>query len=144
MANMLSLLVTTKKLKPWDVEWLLGNFPYEDIDIAYRALTDTTWSLPSKGGEITITFAGSDYAKSLPSEWVTDMENELSGRLRRAKLASFVVMEYKPGDTADNNAAWLDMVKVSRIAAEYANWPSLTCMVSADRQSLQILRPEKT
>jgi hypothetical protein len=66
MPNMLAFIVTTKALKPWDVEWALGHFDY-------MPETDTTWTMPTGGGHIKATFADNDYAKEMPPEWITDM-----------------------------------------------------------------------
>ena len=147
MANMLAWIVTTKELEPWDVEWLLGQVgpTIEDaLSVPYQAKSDTEWRVPVSGGHIEVTYARSDYAESIRSDWRADIEKRLSGRLRRAKLASFVVMEYKADGKPDNRAAWFKMTVLSRLAAEYAKWPCLLCRVSADRSYLDIFRPEET
>lgn len=137
MGTLLSWIVTPKSLKTWDAEWLLGHF-------SYRPKTDTTWELEAPGGRIDVSFHRSEYASQLRPEWTAEIQRRLSGRLRRAKLESFVVMEYRGGPQPDHEAGWFEMIKVARLAAWEGNWPLLLCLLNPDHDQMTTFTAEET
>lgn len=139
-----SWIVTTKRLKPWDAEWLLGSFPYESIARTYEPVTDTTWTMPIDSGQIDIGFAGSEYTSNMSPHWIAQMKQRLSKPLRPAKLASFITMEYRPGHRPDYQAAWFDMIKLARVGAWHCNWSLVLCRPSPEHTELQIFTAEET
>ena len=139
MVTLLAWLVTTKTLKPFEVEWLLGNFPYDNPLEAYTPLTDTTWRIPQRVGHIDIGFETSDYADRWPEQWVADMRKALSKPLRPAKLSTFITMEYDGGENPEHQAAWDDMLMLAQVGTEHCRWPLALCQVSADRSTLRVV-----
>jgi hypothetical protein len=141
-------LVTTARLEPADVEWMLGHFDYEG--------RGDEWAIPMDGGgRIDVKLAGIEYAGRMKPEWIRDQEQALSRGLRRAKLTSFVAMNYWDRQelelphsaedlAADHKAAWFQVVQLGRFAVEEAHWPAVLCQPNPALARLQIIQPEET
>src|SRR5205085_1932904 len=99
---------------------------------------------------------GLDYTERMPEHWITNMTAGLSRGLRKAKLRSFVTMNYydraelKLPDVppqivkAESDAAFFQCLVVARFMREEARWPCLLCQPYPDGRHLNIIRPEAT
>lgn len=135
-------LATTRNLAPWDVERLVAHFDYEPQGDGWAMATE-------HGGRLDITLEGFSFTSRMPRHWTTEMEQALSGRLRRAKLVSFVPMRYHDdgpeGELSEATAAgWMRCLELARLAEEDARWPCILCQPNPDLTELRILHPAET
>ena len=110
-------VVTTQQLEPRDVEWVLGHTiyvpkgttqspkwwipidgtarapnggPQLDLFVMIAAMGPQAKPMP----RVEVELRGLDYTERMPEHWITNMTAGLSRGLRKAKLRSFVTMNY--------------------------------------------------
>jgi hypothetical protein len=152
-------IASSKRLDDVDLFWLVGHsqgldFKAELDSIHDPRRPDGSYHLPIEGGtHVEVRLQGRRWADRMPRPWITEMEQALSPSRRRARLRSFVSMDYYdreelglPAATQevldrDTGAAWWEMIKLFNSAS--ARWPVLLCQPDPSLTDLQIVKPEE-